>query len=97
MDSTGSIGVGLVGYGLAGRLFHSPYIAGVDGLRLTAIATSQADRQAQAAADHPGAAVVDTVDALLERNDVDLVVVATRTGPTSPSGSGHCRRGGTSS
>jgi predicted dehydrogenase len=77
MASTGSIGVGLVGYGLAGRLFHSPYIVGVDGLRLTAIATSQPDRQAQAVTDHPGATVVETVDALLERPDVELVVVAT--------------------
>jgi predicted dehydrogenase len=77
MASTGSIGVGIVGYGLAGRLFHSPYIAGVDGLRVAAIATAQPDRQAQAAADHPAAAVVETVDALLERHDVELVVVAT--------------------
>ena len=34
MASPGSIGVGMVGYGLAGRLFHAPYIDAVDGLRL---------------------------------------------------------------
>ena len=70
MGPEAGIGVGLVGYGLAGRLFHSPYIVAVDGLRIAAIATSDPDRQAQARSDHPGADVVGTVDALLQRADV---------------------------
>lgn len=76
MGSTGSIGVGIVGYGLAGRLFHAPYIDGVDGLRIAAIATSDPERHARAATEHPGVTVVDTVDALLARPDVEMVVVA---------------------
>jgi predicted dehydrogenase len=75
--SPGSIGVGMVGYGLAGRLFHAPYIDVVDGLRLAAIATSNPERQAQAAAEHPGATVIATVDDLLASGDVDMVVVVT--------------------
>jgi predicted dehydrogenase len=77
MASEAGIGVGLVGYGLAGRLFHSPYIAAVDGLRIAAIATSDPGRRAQARSDHPDADVVGTVDALLERADVEIVVVVT--------------------
>ena len=77
MASPGSIRVGMVGYGLAGRLFHAPYIDAVDGLRLAVIATSSPERQAQAAAEHPGAAVVATVDDLLASGDVDMVVVVT--------------------
>ena len=77
MASPGSIGVGMVGYGLAGRLFHAPYIDVVDGLRLAVIATSNPDRRAQAAAEHPGATVVATVDDLLESGDVEMVVVVT--------------------
>lgn len=77
MASPGSVGVGLVGYGLAGRLFHAPYIDVVDGLRLTAIATSNPDRQARAIAEHPDARIVATVDDLLEAPDVDMVVVVT--------------------
>ena len=77
MVSPGSIGVGMVGYGLAGRLFHAPYIAAVDGLRIAAIATSNPERQAQAAAEHPEATVVGTVDELLASGDVEMVVVVT--------------------
>src|SRR5690349_1395591 len=72
----GVIGVGIVGYGLAGRSFHAPFIEAIDGLRLAAIATTDPDRAARAAAEHPGAAVVDGVDAILSRDDVELVVVA---------------------
>jgi len=67
----------MVGYGLAGRLFHAPYIEAVDGLRLAVIATSNPDRQAQATAEHPGARVVATVDDLLASGDVEMVVVVT--------------------
>ena len=77
MTPPSDIGVGLVGYGLAGRLFHAPYIAGVDGLRIRAIATADADRRARAAAEHPDADMVGSVDALLAHPDVEVVVVAT--------------------
>jgi predicted dehydrogenase len=77
MASGDGIGVGLVGYGLAGRLFHSPYIAAVDGLRISAIVTGDPGRQAQARADHPAAEILATVDELLARADVAIVVVVT--------------------
>ena len=76
MASQRGIGVGIVGYGLAGRSFHAPFIAAVDGLDLTVIATTHVDRRAQATAEHPGATIVDSLDALLERPDVEVVVVA---------------------
>jgi predicted dehydrogenase len=74
---SGAIGVGLVGYGLAGRVFHAPCIAAVDGLELAAIVTTDPDRRTRAGREHPSSSVVDTVDALLRRADVDVVVVAT--------------------
>lgn len=77
MTSTSDIGVGLAGYGLAGRLFHAPYIDAVDGLRIRAIATSDPDRRARAAAEHPDASVVGSVDELLARPEVEVVVVVT--------------------
>lgn len=70
------IGVGLVGYGLAGRSFHAPFIEAVDGLRLRVIATSNQERGAQARTEHPLALVVGTVDEVLARGDVEVVVVA---------------------
>jgi scyllo-inositol 2-dehydrogenase (NADP+) len=86
MTSEAGIGVGLVGYGLAGRLFHAPYIATVDGLRIAAIATSDPGRQAQARSDHPDADVVGTVDVLLEHADVEIVVVVTPNRSHAPIG-----------
>ena len=56
------IRVALVGYGLAGRLFHAPLISACDDLRLTTIVTSNPDRVAQAHEDHPSAAVVPDVE-----------------------------------
>ena len=76
MTSSGSIGVGIVGYGLAGRYFHSPFIAAVDGLHISAIATTRDDRRANARNDHPEASIVDSVDELLELPTVEVVVLA---------------------
>jgi scyllo-inositol 2-dehydrogenase (NADP+) len=67
------INVGVIGYGLAGRVFHAPLIDAVDRLRLTAIASSRVDAVGAA---WPGVTAVD-VDALLANPAIDLVVVAT--------------------
>jgi predicted dehydrogenase len=70
--------VALAGYGLAGRVFHAPLVAAAPGLALTHVVTGNADRAAQAAAAHPGARVVSSVDELFARaDDWDLLVVAT--------------------
>ncbi len=76
MTAIDSIGVGIIGYGLAGRYFHAPFIAAVDGLHVAAIATARPDRQPVARQEHPDATVVDSVAALLDRPDVEIVVVA---------------------
>jgi len=69
----GAIGVGLVGYGLAGAAFHAPLIEAEPRLRLRAVVTSRAD---QVHRDHPAARVVASADELLEDPQVELVVVA---------------------
>ena len=67
--------VGLVGFGLAGQVFHAPVIAATAGLRTERIVTRDPGRAAKARAAHPDAAVVATVDELWD--DIDLLVVAT--------------------
>jgi scyllo-inositol 2-dehydrogenase (NADP+) len=68
---------GLIGYGLAGAAFHAPLIAAVPGLELTSIVTSNAERAAQARAEHPQAAIVPSADELFAlAGSLDLVVVA---------------------
>ena len=71
---SGVLNVGLVGYGFAGRTFHAPVIAGVPGLRLAAVASSQPDVVHR---DWPLVRVVATPEALFASPDVDVVVIAT--------------------
>ncbi len=68
------IGVGLLGYGLAGRVFHAPFISATPGLCLKAIATRSS--AARARNDHPAARICDVAD-VVAASDVDLVVIAT--------------------
>lgn len=78
MSNGAPIRTGIIGFGLAGRVFHAPFIATNPAFALTAIATSDASRTAQAKAAHPGAEIMST-DALLARaavGDLDLVIVA---------------------
>src|SRR6266545_3629392 len=77
MDET-TIRVGLVGYGLAGAVFHAPLIACTPGLRLVSVVTGNPERQARAAGEHPGVAVLRDADQLWEAAGAhDLVVLAT--------------------
>jgi scyllo-inositol 2-dehydrogenase (NADP+) len=70
----GAIGVGLIGYGLGGSVFHAPLVKAEPGLRLHAVVTSRAG---QVRRDHPGVRVVASAAELLEDPAVELVVVAT--------------------
>src|SRR4051812_8683624 len=66
--------VAIIGYGLAGAVFHASLVAATDGLELATIVTSNRERQEQARRAHPQARIVErSGDAL----DADLVVVAT--------------------
>ncbi|MFF5012432.1 Gfo/Idh/MocA family oxidoreductase [Streptomyces sp. NPDC001165] len=69
--------VGLVGYGLAGSVFHAPLIGATEGLALDTVVTSYPERQQQAQAEFPGVHIVSTPDELFDRADeLDLIVVA---------------------
>jgi predicted dehydrogenase len=71
------IGVVLLGYGLAGKVFHGPLIKATDGLRIDAVVTNNAERIEQVRQDFPRARIYPTTDAALsECPDASLVVVA---------------------
>ena len=71
------IRVALLGYGLAGAVFHAPLIAAVDGLELAAIVTRDEERRSRARREHPDAALLSSPEEVWERAaDLDLVVVA---------------------
>ena len=42
------IGVGVIGFGLGGRVFHAPFVNAVSGLRLAAIMQRKGDEAARA-------------------------------------------------
>jgi scyllo-inositol 2-dehydrogenase (NADP+) len=74
---TAPIRVALLGYGLAGAVFHAPLIAAVEGLELAAIVTRDDERRTRARRDHPNAALLGSPEEVWERaGDLDLVVVA---------------------
>jgi predicted dehydrogenase len=69
-----TIRVGLIGYGLSGRVFHAPFITKQVGMRLSHICTSQKDVVLDR---WPEMTVVNDADALLSGDEVDLVVITT--------------------
>jgi predicted dehydrogenase len=86
MDSA-AVRVGLIGYGLAGAVFHAPLIASTPGLQLVSVVTGNPDRQAQARREHPGVGILGHVDELWQAADQhDLVVVATSNAAHLPLG-----------
>ena len=70
------IRVGLLGYGTIGHE-HSRAVRAVDGLALSAVCDTSPARREAAAAAAPGIATLADADALIARDDVDLVVVST--------------------
>jgi predicted dehydrogenase len=71
------IQVGIVGFGMASRVFHAPLISSVEGLRLAAVVERNSD---QASARYPGIVTYRSLDAMLADSSLDLIVVATPSG-----------------
>ncbi|WP_422056270.1 oxidoreductase [Sphingomonas sp.] len=68
-----TVNVGLIGYGLGGRVFHAPLIAAVEDLRLKAIASSRRDAVLSR---YPHVSVTDA-DCIINDPAIDLVVIST--------------------
>ena len=68
------IRVGLVGFGMAGRVFHAPLICSVEGLELAAVVERSSDNAAER---YPGIKICRSVEELLQDSSIKLVVIAT--------------------
>jgi len=68
------IPVGLIGFGVAARVFHAPVIEAVQGLKLTAVVERRGETAAQM---YPGIRVYRDAESLLASGCVRLVVIAT--------------------
>jgi scyllo-inositol 2-dehydrogenase (NADP+) len=71
------IRVGVVGFGMATRVFHAPLISSVDGLELAAVVERHSN---EAAARYPGIVTYRSLGDLLADGSLDLIVVATPSG-----------------
>ena len=70
----------VIGYGLAGRVFHCPFVSAVPGLELASIVVANPDRAAAAHARYPHAIIASSLDQVLADPGISLVVVATPNG-----------------
>jgi predicted dehydrogenase len=71
------IRVGLVGFGMVGRVFHAPLISSVEGLELAAVVERHSDFAAER---YPSITTYRSLEAILQDASLDLLVVATPTG-----------------
>ncbi|MGD0859720.1 MAG: Gfo/Idh/MocA family oxidoreductase [Terracidiphilus sp.] len=71
------IRVGLVGFGMAGRVFHAPLISSVEGLELAAVVERSSSNAAER---YPGITTYRSLEAMLADSSLDLFVVATPSG-----------------
>ena len=72
-----SLSVAIIGYGVAGEIFHAPLVAATPGMHVAAIVTSNVERKAKAKGDFPQASVVDSAEDIWgNAGKYDLVVVA---------------------
>ncbi|MFT2110540.1 Gfo/Idh/MocA family oxidoreductase [Marinomonas sp. 2405UD68-3] len=67
-----SISVGLIGFGLSGRIFHAPFILANTNMSLDCVCSSKPEEVALLA---PKARVVATTEALIADESIDLVVI----------------------
>ena len=68
------LNVALLGFGLAGSVFHAPLVAATPGLRLHSVVSRDAGKVHAA---HPQACVRDDPAGAFAAPDIDVVVVAT--------------------
>ena len=71
------IRVGLVGFGMSGRVFHAPLLSSVEGLELAAVVERHSDLAAQR---YPGITTHRSLEAMLADSSLGLFVVATPSG-----------------
>lgn len=72
-----NINVGIIGYGLSGRLFHRPFVQAVEGFTLRKIVTQDPLKKFQAQTDCPGVQLVDHPENLFKDPEIDLIVICT--------------------
>lgn len=73
-----TIRTAIIGFGVSGKVFHAPLLAANPDFEISMIATSNPERQQQAARAYPQAAIVPSYQEVLDSAEhVDLLVIGT--------------------
>lgn len=72
----GEVRLGVVGYGVGGRLFHTPFVEAASGITLAGVVTRSPERRAELVEDWPGVEAYDSLRTLLE-SGVEAVTITT--------------------
>lgn len=84
-DLSKPLKVVIVGYGLAGSVFHAPLVAATDGLEVAAIVVRSPDRKAKARNDFPNAKIYESfIEVCSDAENFDAVVIATNNSTHAP-------------
>jgi predicted dehydrogenase len=73
-SSNQPINTAVIGFGLAGQVFHAPFVSAVPGLKLEAIVQRKGDEAAHA---YPNARILRSVEEALSDPTIQLIVVGT--------------------
>ncbi|GGD07554.1 oxidoreductase [Pontibacillus salipaludis] len=66
------IKTGLIGYGLSGQVFHAPFLQSMPEFELTTVSTSKKEKAEQ---DLGQIHITPTPDALIQDNDIELIII----------------------
>jgi predicted dehydrogenase len=72
-----NINVGIIGYGLSGRIFHGAIIKYVEGFSVKKISSRSPEKIQSAKEDFPDAEVVSSFEDITQDPNIDLVIVST--------------------
>jgi scyllo-inositol 2-dehydrogenase (NADP+) len=71
------ISVGIIGFGMAGQVFHAPIIESVPAFVWTHVYTQNESNRSILATQYPYVQCLDQVEGLIQHPDIDLIVIAT--------------------
>ncbi|MBL4931472.1 Gfo/Idh/MocA family oxidoreductase [Clostridium paridis] len=72
-----TVNVGLIGYGVAGQVFHAPMVYSVDGLRLYKIYDGRVENEEKINSKYKDVLFTTNIDEIYNDENIDLVIVAT--------------------
>lgn len=72
-----SLNVGLIGFGMAGQVFHAPLISSVTGLNLYKVSARKEEQQAILKSKYPDTQIAASAAEIINDPKVDLIVIAT--------------------